>query len=118
MSPRAPAGSTLVELLVALSLLASLAILSAPLAARNALLLHQGRLFLDGTEVSAARAARIRSSVGPPCTATAGRDTGNLAVVEWTTAPAPDGLSFLAVIQDRSGRFPAESLATVIPCLP
>jgi hypothetical protein len=118
MTPRASAGSTLVEILVALFLLAGLAVLSAPLAARNALLLHQGRLLLDGTEASAARAARIRSSAGPPCAATSGRDTSALSVVEWTSAPASGMLSFLAVIQDRSGRLPPESLATVIPCLP
>lgn len=118
MSLRTPAGTTLVEIVVALFLLTALAVLSAPLAARNALLLQQGRLLLDGTEATAARAARIRSSAGPPCAATSGRDTSTLSVVEWTSAPSSGALSFLAVIQDRSGRLPPESLATVIPCLP
>ncbi len=118
MSPRPPAGSALVEIVVALLLLAVLALLSAPLAARNALLVHQGRLLLDGTEASAARGARIRSSIGPPCTATSGRDTSALSVVEWTSTPASGALSFVAVIHDRSARLSPESLATVIPCQP
>lgn len=118
MSPPQPVGSALLEILLALMLLSGLALLSAPLAVRNSSLDHRGRFLLDGTEGAVRRAAHFQSRGAAGCTAGAGHDSTRHAVITWTASLVGGHQSLEMVIHDPTQRFPPETLATVVPCLP
>jgi hypothetical protein len=118
MCTHSPPGSALIEILVALSLLAALALLSAPLAARNGLLLHRGRVLLSGIEAAQSAATQARLAAARGCASASGRDTTQLVLLDWSSTLNSGVITFVAVIQDRAARVMPESLAMVIPCPP
>lgn len=110
-----PRGFTLAELLVALILLSGLALATAPLAARSGALLGRGRSLLEGVHMASSRRALSDSL---PCTSASGTDNGQRARLEWRLLPRDSSQHLTAVIRDPGGRWPPETLATVLPCVP
>lgn len=112
-------GAVLAEVLVAMLLLGSLALATAPAAARTGLLMARGRTFLAGSELAARRLALERPGPGLACrTGGGGRDTVATALLEWRVTVGDTLAEFLAVIHDPAARWPAESLATTWGCAP
>lgn len=108
-------GGSLPELLIACTLLAGLAIASAPVAVQVGGLLARGRALLEGTHLAATRRALSDSL---PCLAAAGTDTSRRTVLAWQLEPRDSALRLTSVIRDRGSRWPAETLATILVCTP
>jgi len=111
-------GTALLEILLALVLLSGLALLSAPLAVRNSALDLEGRFLLDGTEGALRRAAHFQARGAAGCIAGGGQDSTRLALIAWSAEVVAGRLRLEMGIHDRSGRFPPETLTTVMPCWP
>lgn len=111
-----PRGATLAELLVALVLLSGLALASAPVAARTAELGARALALANGTALAASRAAR---SSDLPCTPGTGTDSTARVRLAWQLLPTDSTLlTLIAVIQDAGSRWPPDTVATLLPCLP
>ncbi len=112
-------GTSLAEVLVALLLLGTAALATAPAAVRTGRLMARGQTFLAGSELAARRLALERPGPGLACRpAAAGRDTVPTAHLEWRVTVADSLADFVAVIYDPAARWPAETLATRWGCAP
>jgi type II secretory pathway pseudopilin PulG len=108
-------GATLLELLLAVVILAGLVLASAPIAVRTADLSARGRALADGATLAASRRTL---SAALPCIPASGRDTTPRATLDWRLDPSDSTLTLTAVLRDAGGRWPSETLSTILPCQP
>lgn len=119
MRPLPRSGTALLELLLAIGLLGAFLATIGPLAARAGLAFGRGRILLEGVHLAQSRRTLFLLGTSGSCPGgIAGRDSGQYATVEWTAAPQSAGVEFLIIIRDHPGRFPPETLATVLACAP
>lgn len=114
--PRARRGATLLELVIALGVLSGMALASAPIAARTAAVIARGRALLEAVDLATTRRALAEEQ---PCgTGAEGTDSSARAVAIWRLEPAAGTLRLTLAVEDHGRRWPPESLATILRCVP
>lgn len=109
-------GATLLELVIALTILSGLAVASAPVAARSGLIQARGRALLEGTRLATTRSTLSRAL---PCGAGAsGTDTTRRARLAWTIEAVDSTLVLTSILADPGSRWPLETLTVVLRCTP
>lgn len=116
MATSSAPGATLLELVIALAILASLALASAPVALRSGELQARGRALQEGSHLATSRRALSQSL--PCATTTSGTDTTRRAQLTWRIQPMDSTLHLTAVLADPSNRWPPETLSTILRCEP
>lgn len=109
-------GATLLELVLALGILAGLALASAPVAVRSGELQARGRALQEGTHLATTR--RAQSHNLPCATTTSGTDSTRRAQVTWRIQPVDSTLHLTAVLADPGSRWPPETLSAILRCVP
>lgn len=109
-------GATLLELVIALGILAGLALASAPVAVRSGELQARGRALQEGTHLATTRRALSQNL---PCgSSTSGTDTTRRARVHWRIQPVDSTLHLTVVLADPGNRWPPETLSAILRCEP
>ncbi|MFN2316410.1 MAG: hypothetical protein ABR551_05610 [Gemmatimonadales bacterium] len=109
-------GATLLELVIALGILSGLALASAPVAVRSGELQARGRALHEGTHLATTRQALSQNlSCGA---STSGTDTTRRARLAWRISAVDSTLVLTSILADPGNRWPPETLATVLRCVP
>ena len=111
-----PRGATLLELVIALTLLSALALASAPVAVRSGEVQARGRALLEGTHLATTRSTLSHEL---PCgAASSGTDTTRRARLAWELEAVDSTLVLTGILDNPGSRWPVETLTVVLQCTP